>query len=69
MPQREPSLRRRFLVVGAGFVCGGLLVSGLAWAFGLTPEGQEVMRAGILGGAVPVVIGLALILAGLLLRR
>jgi hypothetical protein len=69
MGQRVPSMRRRLLVVGAGFVCGGLVVSGLAWAVGLTPEGDEVMRAGVLGGALPVAIGLVLILAGLMHRR
>jgi hypothetical protein len=69
MPSRKPSLRRRLLVVGAGFVCGGLLVSGLAWAIGLTPEGEEVMWAGVIGGSVPIVIGLVLLLAGLVARR
>ena len=62
-------MRRRLLVVGAGFVCGGLFISALAWAIGLSPVGQDVMRPGVIGGAVPIVIGLVLILIGLVRRR
>ena len=69
MAPREFSLRRRLLVVGAGFVCGGLLVGLLALAIGASPAGQEVMWAGMIGGAFPVAIGLGLMLAGLLARR
>ncbi|MFC0678612.1 hypothetical protein ACFFGH_12250 [Lysobacter korlensis] len=69
MAQREFSLRRRLLVVGAGFICGGLFIGLLALVIGTTPAGREVMWAGMIGGAVPVVIGLGLMIAGLLVRR
>ena len=69
MSPREFSLRRRLVVVGAGFVCGGLLISLLALAIGSTPAGREVMWAGMIGGAVPILIGLSLMLASLLVRR
>ena len=61
-------MRRRLIVVGSGFVCGGLFIIGLAFAVGLSPVAQDLMRAGILGGAIPVGIGLVLIVAGLLRR-
>ncbi len=59
MSQREFSLRRRLLVVGAGFVCGGLFIGLLAWAVGSTAAGEEVMWAGMIGGTVPVLIAWA----------
>ena len=62
-------MRKRLLVVGAGFVCGGVLVSGLAYAIGFSPAGEDVMRAGLIGGTVPILIGVVLIVAGLVSRR
>jgi ABC-type multidrug transport system permease subunit len=62
-------MRRRLLVVGAGFVCGGVFVSLLALAIGSTPDGEEVMWAGMIGGALPVVIGIGLMVAALFVRR
>jgi hypothetical protein len=61
-------MRRRLFVIGAGFICGGVLIGGLALAIGLTPGGEDLLWAGIIGGALPVVIGLGLLLAGLLRR-
>ncbi len=69
MSTGEYRLRRRLLVVGAGFICGGLFIGLLAWAVGSTPGGEEVMWAGMIGGAVPVLIGLGLMIAGLFVRR
>ena len=69
MPRREPSLRRRLLVVGAGFVSGGALIIGLAYLIGSTPVGEEVLWAGVIGGLFPVAIGLVLLIMGGLVRR
>ena len=69
MTRVKVTARRRLLVVGAGFVCGGAFIALLAFVIGLTPVGEEVMWAGVIGGTVPLVIGLVLVLIGVLLRR
>jgi hypothetical protein len=68
MSRGQNPMRRRLLAVGAGFVCGGAFISLLALAIGLTPVGFDVMRPGVVGGLVPVAIGLVLVVLGLMRR-